>query len=188
MFLDDVDDALIKLVFQSEIDPFFHVRDDDQRAHGRRQVVVRVAFEIHVLGKVFWLHQLADVVKIGADAAKSRIRADRFRSRFGQVRHYQAVMICAGGFDCHAAEQRMIEIGGFQPGNISGDLKELLEHRQRAPNHHGGNNPVANGQPALQADESPIVRHRREEIDWADEPECERQQPNRHRRHQARPE
>ena len=96
MFLDDVDDALVQPVFQSEIDAFLHMRDDDQRTHRRREVIVRVAFEAHVLGEVFRLHQFADVVEIGADAAERCVCADRLRRSFGEIRHDQAVMISAG--------------------------------------------------------------------------------------------
>ena len=71
MLLDDVDDALIEFVLEREIDAFLDVRDDDERAHGRREIVVRVALEVHVLGEVFRLHQFADVVKIGEQTRQS---------------------------------------------------------------------------------------------------------------------
>ena len=78
MLLDDVDDLLVESVLEREIHAFFHVRDDDERAHRRREIVVRIALEVHVLGEIFRLHQFADIVKIGADAAKRGVRADRF--------------------------------------------------------------------------------------------------------------
>ncbi len=105
MLLDDVDDLLIEIVLQREIHAFFHVRDDDERAHGRREIVVRVALEVHVLGEVFRLHQFADIVKIGADAAERGIRADRFRGGLRQIRDHQTVMISARRFDRHPAQQ-----------------------------------------------------------------------------------
>ena len=69
MLLDGVDDLLFQPVLEREVDAFLHVRDDDERAHGRREVVVRIAPEVHVLGEIFRLHDLADVVEVGADAA-----------------------------------------------------------------------------------------------------------------------
>ena len=56
VLLNDVDDVLIEFVFESEIDPFFDVRDDDQCAHRRRQVLVRISLEAHVFGEIIRLH------------------------------------------------------------------------------------------------------------------------------------
>ncbi len=64
MFLNDVDDPLIEPVFQREINAFLDVRDDNKRAHRRREIIVRISLEVHVLGEIFRLHQFADVVKI----------------------------------------------------------------------------------------------------------------------------
>ena len=103
MFLDNIDDALVQFVLEREIDAFLHVRDDDQRAHRRREIIVRIAFEAHVLGEIFRFHQFADVVKIGADAAKRRVCANGFCCGFREVGHDQAVMISARRFYRHAA-------------------------------------------------------------------------------------
>ena len=54
----------------------------------------------------------------------------------------------------------------------------MLEDRQSAAHDHGRDDSVADGKSALHADHAPIVRHRRKEIDRADEPKGERQQPN----------
>ena len=167
-----------RLVLQREIDAFLHVRNDDQRAHGRREIVVRIALEVHVLGEVFRLHQFADVVEIGANAAKRRVGADRFRGGFREVRDDQTVMIGARRLDRHAAQQRMIEIGRFQPGDIGRDLKEMFEDRQDAAHDRGRDDAVADGERALNADHLPVVRARRKEIDRPDEAEGERQEPD----------
>ena len=64
MFLDNVDDALMEFVLQREINPFFNMRDDNQRAHGRGEIIVRVALEAHVFGEVFRFNQFANIMKI----------------------------------------------------------------------------------------------------------------------------
>ena len=143
MLLDDVDDLLVESMFEREIHAFLDVRDNDERAHRRREIVVRIALEVHVLGEIIRLHQLADIVEIGADATKSRVRANRFRGGLGEVRDDKTVMIGAGRFDRHPAQERVIQVRGFQPGNVGRDLKELLEHRQRAADEHGGHDAVA---------------------------------------------
>ena len=122
---------------------------------------MRIAPEVHVFGKVFRFHQFPDVMKIGADAAKRRVRADGFRGRFGKIRHDQAVMVSAWGLDCHAAQQWMVQIGSLEPGDIGRDLKEMLEDWQHAPNHGCRHNSVSNCKRALQADQSPVIGHRR---------------------------
>ena len=160
MLLDDVDDLLIEPVFEREVNAFLHVRDDDERAHRRREIVVRIALEVHVLGEIFRLHQFADIVEIGADAAERGVRADRFGGGFGEVRDDQTVMIGAGRFDRHPAQERMIQIGRFQPGNIGRDLEELFEDRQRAADDSGGHDAVADSERALDSDHRPIVRRR----------------------------
>jgi len=73
------------------------------------------ALEAHVLGKIFRLHQLPDVVKIGTDTAKRCISADRFARGFGQIRDYQAVMISPRRFDGHSAQQRVIQVRKLDP-------------------------------------------------------------------------
>ncbi len=64
MFLNNIDDALLELVLEREINTFFDMRDDDQCAHGRGEIIVRVALEAHVFSKIFRLYQFADIVKI----------------------------------------------------------------------------------------------------------------------------
>ncbi len=103
MLLDDVYDALIELVFQGEIDAFFDVRYDDQDAHRRREIIVRVAFEAHVLGEIFRLHQLADVMKVRANAAERCVCTDGFGRCFGKIGYHQTMMVGARRLDCHTA-------------------------------------------------------------------------------------
>ena len=113
-------------MLEREIHAFLDMCDDDQRAHRRGEIIVRVAFEAHVLGEVFRFHQLADVVKISADAAKRRVCADRFCRGFSKICHDQAMMIRARRFDGHAAQQWMVEVGRFQPRDVRCDSKQIL--------------------------------------------------------------
>ncbi len=108
-----------------------------KRAHRRREIVVRVALEVHVLGEVLRLHQFADIVEIGTDAAERGVRADRFRGRFREVRDHEAVVIGARRFDRHPAQQRMIEIRRFEPGDVGRDLKEMFQNRKHAADDRG---------------------------------------------------
>src|SRR5205823_13406194 len=57
VILNDVDDALIELILERKIDALLDVRDDDQCAHRRGEIVMRIAPEVHVFGKVFRFHQ-----------------------------------------------------------------------------------------------------------------------------------
>ena len=168
MLLDDIDDLLVESVLECEVNAFLDVRDDDERAHRRGEIVVRIALEVHVLGEIIRFHQLADIVEVGADAAKSGVRADRFGGGLGEVRDDKAVMIGAGRFNGHPAQERMIQVGRFKPGNVGRDLEELFEHRQRAADEHGSHDAVADGERALDTDHRPIGRGGIEEIDRTD--------------------
>ena len=95
-------------MLEREVHAFLDVRDNDQRAHRRGEIIVRIAFEAHVLGEVFRFYQLTDVMEIRADTAERRVRADRFRGGFSEIGHDEAMMIGARRFDGHAAQQRMI--------------------------------------------------------------------------------
>ena len=95
---------------------------------------------------------------------------------FGQVRDDQAVMIGARRLDRHPAQQRMIQIGRFEPGDIGRDLEKLFEDRQDAADDRGGQDAVADGERALHSDHLPVVRGGIEEIDRADEAEGERRE------------
>src|SRR5215831_16451812 len=115
MFLDDVDNLAVQTVFKREIDPFLYVGNDDERAHGWREIVVRIALKIHVLGVILRLYQLADVMEVGADSAKGRVCADGFGSGFGQIGDDEAMVIGARSFDCHSSKKRMVEVRGLEP-------------------------------------------------------------------------
>ena len=69
-----------------------------------------ISLEAHIFREVFRLHQFADVMKVRADAAKGRIRADGFRRGFGEIGYDKAVMVRARCFDRHSAQQRVIKI------------------------------------------------------------------------------
>ena len=178
MLLDDVDDLLIESVLEREIDAFLDMRDDDERAHRRGEIVVRVALEVHVLGEIVRLHQLADIVEIGADTAKGGVRADRFGGGLGEVRDDEAVVVGAGRFDRHPAQERVVQVGRFEPGDVGRDLEEMLEDRERSADQHGGHDAVADGESALDTDHRPIGRGGIEEIERPDEAEGEREQPD----------
>ena len=72
----------------------------------------------------------------------------------------------------------MIEIRCFQPGNVGRDSKQILEHRQRAAHDHRGNNTVANGESALHSDHAPVISRRIKPVNWPNQTERQRQQPD----------
>ena len=78
--------SLVELVLEREIDALLDVGDDDQRAHGRREIIVRVPPGAHIFGEIFGLHQFADIVKISANPAHRRICSNDLRRGLGQIR------------------------------------------------------------------------------------------------------
>ena len=68
VLFDEVDQRLWQMVLLGQVDAVFDVADDDQRAHGRGQIVVPALFAVgHVLHEVMRLEHLADVVEIRPD-------------------------------------------------------------------------------------------------------------------------
>jgi hypothetical protein len=92
VLLDNVDDAGIQPVLQCEIHALFDVGDDDERAHRRCEVVVRIFFSDHVFREVPGSNQLADIVKVSARAGHRAICADTIGRDLRQVRHDLAVV------------------------------------------------------------------------------------------------
>src|SRR6266496_5442944 len=117
-------------------------------------------------------------MKISADAAERRVCTNRFRGCFSEIRYDQTVMISARRLDGHTAQQRMVKIGSFQPGNIGCDSKKMFEHGQRAANQSSSQDSIADGKRALQPDHPPVVGDRRKESNWPNETKRQRQQPN----------
>jgi hypothetical protein len=152
VLLDHIDDLLIEPVLEREIHAFFHMRDDHQRAHRRREFIVRVSVVPHVFREVIRLHQLADVVKIGAHPDHRGVRADRLRGSLREIRDHEAVVVGAGRLNGHPLEQRVIEIREFQPGDVRGDAERALQHRQRTADDECGDDRAADGEERLPAD------------------------------------
>lgn len=121
VLLDDIKDLAVEVVFDAQIDTVFDVSDEDKRAHAGREVIVGILPGGHVFDEVLGFGELANVMKIGADAAEGGAGADGFCGSLGQTGDHQAVVISAGGFDAEATHQRVIEVGEFQPGDVCGD-------------------------------------------------------------------
>src|ERR1041385_4166305 len=73
----------------------------------------------------------------------------------------------------------MIEIGRFEPRDIGRDLEQMLEHRENAADDRRGHDAVADRERALDPEHFPIDRIWRKEINRTDDPESERQEPDR---------
>ena len=82
VLLNDIDDAAVELVFDGEIDAVFDVGDEDEGAHPRGEVIVRIVGGVHVLDEVLGLGELADVMEVGADAGHGGAGADGLRGGF----------------------------------------------------------------------------------------------------------
>src|SRR5215813_1007060 len=165
-------------MLEREVHALLHMRDDDQRTHRRREIVMRISLEAHVLREVLRFHEFADVVKVRADTAKGRVCTDSFGSGFRQIGYDKAMVICTRRFDGHPAQQRMIEIGSFQPRNVSGDSKQILKHWQRTAYYGCGDDSVADAERALHSEHAPVVSRRIKPVNWPNQTERQRQQPD----------
>jgi len=83
-------------MLEGEVDPILDVGHEDQRAHRRSELVMRIVVRIGVLDEVLRLAQLADVVKVGPRPAHRGIGSDGFRCTFRELRDHQAVVMRPG--------------------------------------------------------------------------------------------
>ena len=97
VLFDEVDQRLGQVVLVGEIDAVLDVADDDQRAHGRGQMVVPAVGAFgHVLDEVLRLEHLADVVEIGSHADEQSVGADGIGRRFADGCHGDRMVVRAG--------------------------------------------------------------------------------------------
>ena len=66
----------------AEVNSVFHVPDDDERAHGRRQLGVPISWADLVFNEIMRLEHLADVVEISPDPHQKAVCADALGGRF----------------------------------------------------------------------------------------------------------
>src|ERR1700730_6948487 len=92
MLLNHINDPLIEPVLKRQIDPLLHMRDDDQRAHRRSKVVVRIIVADDIFREIVRLYQLADIMKVSARTAHGTVGSYLVCSHFSQIRHYVAVV------------------------------------------------------------------------------------------------
>ena len=78
------------------------------------QRVVRVGPAELVLDEEAGMHQLADVVVVGADARQQSVGADHIRALLGQVRHDDAVLEGRRRFVLQPQQQRRAELRHLQ--------------------------------------------------------------------------
>ena len=188
VLLDDVDDLQIQPVLEREIHALFDMRDDDQRAHGRREFVVRVAVAPHVFGEIVGLHELADVVEIRAHPAHCGVGPDGLGRGLGEIRHHQAVVIRPRRLDGQALEQRVVQVAQLQPGDVRGDAEDALKNRQDQRGQQRRDHAAADGDRALPPDLPPVRPDRQLPKDRPHHPEHDRQQPGREPDENTRPE
>ena len=87
-------------------------------------------------------------------------------------------MIGPRRLDGEPSQQRVIQVGRLQPGDIGRDAEDRFQHRQRAAQEHRRHDAAADGRQALPAQRGPVDE--REGIPLhIDEPEGKRQQPGR---------
>ena len=154
VLLDGVEDLLLQAVLEGEVDALLDVGDDDERAHARGEVLVRVGAGRDVFGEVLRLDDLADVVEVGHDAAGGGVEPDGLGARFGEVGDDQAVMVGAGRLHGHLLEERVIEVGQLEPGNGGGDLEHALHQRQDGADDQRRDDAGADAEKRLDAEAS----------------------------------
>ena len=107
MFGDEIDDALRQAILTRQVNPIFHMGNDDLRAGNGIQPSVGV----HTFGAVFDKEigpdRFADIMIIGTHTSEQGISADGSRGTFAHVAYNQCVMVRAGRLQQKLAQQWM---------------------------------------------------------------------------------
>lgn len=168
VFTDGLEEGGVEFVFESQIDAFLDVGNNDEGAHGGGEVVVGILAQMHILGEILGFDEFPDVVEIGGDAANGGVRADFLGGGFGEVGDSEAVMVGAGCLEAETLEQGVVEVRHFEPGNIGGESEEGFEDGEESADHDGGADAHSESGEALPADHGPVGFPKCSEEDGAD--------------------
>ena len=135
---DDIDHGAGEAVADGEFDAIGDVPLDDLGRFNRVVFVVGVVAVALVFGEVRRVRGLADVVEKGADAGQQGVGADGVGGVFGELSYDQRVVIGAGRFELHTAQQGVVVIGEFEQSDVGGALKKGLEHWKQTDNSDAG--------------------------------------------------
>ena len=135
---DDVEYGAREAVANGEFDAVGDVALDDLGRFNRFVFVVRIVAVALVFGEVRGVRGLANVVEEGADAGEQGVGADRVGGVFGELSYDQRVVIGAGRFELHTAQQGVVVIGEFEQCDVGGALKKGLEHWKQTHNSDAG--------------------------------------------------
>ena len=132
---DEIQHFLGQPVLAADLQSFFHMAGDDQRAHARLEVLVRIHARPLVFHEVLGLDHLADVVIEGPDAHQQRMGSDGRRGRFGQIGHLERVVEGARRPQAQLLEQRPVGVRQLQQRQIGGDVEGPLEDPEQRIGH-----------------------------------------------------
>ncbi len=89
--------------------------------------VIAVALVFRKIGRIFYL---ADVVVVGHNPRQQRIATDRFRRRFHQRPHDDAMVVRTGRLDNEIFEQGVVQVGKLQQFYVGGVAEQNLDQRR----------------------------------------------------------
>ncbi len=121
-----------------QIDAVFHVPDDDQRAHGRGQMVVLILAAGHILDKIMRLEHLADVMKICADSHQEAVGADVVGRRFAEAGDGNRVVVCSRSAADKLLQKGMRYVSQFEQADVGDGPERGLDKREAAGNEEAG--------------------------------------------------
>ena len=143
-----------KPILMGQGDAVLHMADDDQGAQGGLEQIVAVVAGL-ILDEVLRLEHFADVVEVAADAHEQLVGPDRFRGRFRQRGHRDAVRVRAGGSANQFLQQRMRTVGQFEQADVGDDAEAAFDQRQQAGEQEPGQGSAQEMTHAVGQDELP---------------------------------
>jgi hypothetical protein len=129
MLFDHVHDLAIHLVLDCHVNAVFDVRHDDESAHVRRKVVMRIMSFTDVFDEIGGFFHLPDIVKISTNPTHDGAGTDRLGRRLRERRNDETVMVGSRCLDRHLFEQGMVQVRQLDPRDIRGDAESRFHER-----------------------------------------------------------
>ena len=135
MFTNNIDNAYIETVFLCHLHAIGHMSGDNTRTGFRSQLCMRCSVLIRdILRKILGIVDFSNIMIQSTDARSGNICTNGLCRSLGQALHYQTMMKRARSRNLQFAQQRMIHICPFQPGNRGGYVEEPLQSGHHSTN------------------------------------------------------
>ena len=181
MLHDDVGDLAAEVVFRRKLGSLLDVGEENERAHGRRKLVVRIGSSELVFHEILRPGNLAYVVVERAHLAQQTVGAYGRGAGFHEIGHHKRVMIGAGHRHHEFLKQRMFQIHEFHHAEARGVAHEHFQHGAESEKQEQGACGIAEQRKQQKGELAPLeMAEQRRAQSRQQHPEKQRHAPPHH--------